>query len=160
KLRAMNPAPGRFAMYAPPTHATSCDSRAAGMDQQAPAWNVDDPDKRAQIPEPLLRIFVHCGPSVIGQCTGMPMMLSRGNAKTDGPVHMPHKWLTAQFNLNALTPFKAIAPITAVFAIGFISSAAPAETTEERQACFNDAFRVCWSAIPDRNAPFHFLLPN
>ena len=90
----------------------------------------------------------------------MPMMLFRGNAKTDGPVHMPDKWLTAQFNLNALTPFKAIAPITTVFAMTFISSAAMAETTEERQACFNDAFRVCWSAIPDRNAVFHCLMDN
>jgi hypothetical protein len=88
------------------------------------------------------------------------MMLVRGNAKTDGPVHMPDKWLTAQLNLTALTPFKAFAPLTTAFAIAFLSSTAIAETTEERQACFSDAFRVCWSAIPDRNAVFHCLMDN
>ena len=73
---------------------------------------------------------------------------------------MPDKWLTAQLNLTALTPFKAFAPITTAFAIAFLSSTAIAETTEERQACFSDAFRVCWSAIPDRNAVFHCLMDN
>lgn len=88
------------------------------------------------------------------------MMLCRGNAKTDGPVHMPDKWLTAQLNLNALRPLKAFAPITTVLAMAFLSSAAIAETSEERQACISDAFRVCWSAIPDRNAVFHCLMDN
>jgi hypothetical protein len=85
------------------------------------------------------------------------MMLVRGNAKTDGPVHMPDKWLTAQLHLTALTPFKAFAPAVAM---AFLSSTAIAETTQERQACFSDAFRVCWSAIPDRNAVFHCLMDN
>jgi len=88
------------------------------------------------------------------------MMLVSGNAKTDGPVHMPDKWLTAQLNLTALTPFKAFAPITTAVAMAFLSSTAMAETTEERQACFSDAFRVCWSAIPNRDAVFHCLLDN
>src|SRR4029077_21156967 len=136
-----------------PTHATPNNFRAAGLRQQAVDQSVDDP-------EPLHRIFVHCGPSVIGQSTGMPMMLVRGNAKTDGPVHMPDKWLPAQLNLTALTPFKAFAPITTAVAMAFLSSTAMAETTEERQACFSDAFRVCWSAIPDRNAVFHCLMDN
>ena len=48
------------------------------------------------------------------------MMLVRGNAKTDGPVHMPDKWLTAQLILTTLTPFKAFAPITTAFAIAFL----------------------------------------
>lgn len=78
----------------------------------------------------------------------------------DGPVHMPDKWLTAQLNLNALRPLKAFAPITTVLAMAFLSSAAMAETSEERQACIGDAFRVCWSAIPDRNAVFHCLMDN
>ena len=73
---------------------------------------------------------------------------------------MPDKWLTAQLNLTALTPFKAFATLTTAFAIAFLSSTAIAETTEERQACFSDAFRVCWLAIPDRNAVFHCLMGN
>jgi hypothetical protein len=44
--------------------------------------------------------------------------------------------------------------------MAFLSSAAIAETTGERQACMGDAFRVCWSAIRDRNAVFHCLMDN
>jgi len=73
---------------------------------------------------------------------------------------MPDRWLTAGLNLNALTPFKAFALITTALAMAFLSSAAIAETTGERQACMGDAFRVCWSAIPDRNAVFHCLMDN
>src|SRR5690242_20834191 len=35
-----------------------------------------------------------------------------------------------------------------------------AETAEERQACIGDAFRVCWSAIPDRNNVLQCLIEN
>jgi hypothetical protein len=73
---------------------------------------------------------------------------------------MLDRWLTAGLNLNALTPFKAFALITTALAMAFLSSAAIAETTGERQACMGDAFRVCWSAIPDRNAVFHCLMDN
>jgi hypothetical protein len=39
-------------------------------------------------------------------------------------------------------------------------SAANAETESERNACFGDAFRVCWSAIPSRNEVFTCLMKN
>ncbi len=73
---------------------------------------------------------------------------------------MPDKWLPVEFRLNVLSPIKAIAPITTAFAMAFLSSAALAETSEERQACIGDAFRVCWSAIPDRNNVFRCLMDN
>lgn len=50
--------------------------------------------------------------------------------------------------------------IAVTVATFFVSSAAFAETSEERNACFNDAFRVCWSAIPDRDQVFHCLMDN
>jgi hypothetical protein len=40
------------------------------------------------------------------------------------------------------------------FATGF------AETPEERQACTDDAFRVCQEAIPDRDRVFACLVQN
>lgn len=39
-------------------------------------------------------------------------------------------------------------------------SPAIAETKSEREACFSDAFRVCWSAIPSRDEVFHCLMKN
>ena len=32
-----------------------------------------------------------------------------------------------------------------------LTATAVAETPEERNACMGDAFRICWSAIPDRD---------
>lgn len=55
---------------------------------------------------------------------------------------------------------KASASTATVLTIAFISSMAVAETTEERQACIGDAFRVCWSAIPNRDQVFHCLMDN
>jgi hypothetical protein len=55
---------------------------------------------------------------------------------------------------------KALVPATIVLAIALLSPAAVAETTEERQACIGDAFRVCWAAIPNRNDVFLCLLNN
>src|SRR5215471_15792828 len=48
RVRVLNPAPGRFAMYAPPAHATSCNSRAAGIDRQALDWRVGQPPLRVR----------------------------------------------------------------------------------------------------------------
>jgi hypothetical protein len=62
--------------------------------------------------------------------------------------------------LNVWTTMKALAPPTAALVIAFLSSTAIAETSDERQACIGDAFRVCWAAIPDRNQVFHCLLDN
>jgi hypothetical protein len=39
-------------------------------------------------------------------------------------------------------------------------AAAFAETPEERQACTDDAFRVCQEAIPDRDRVFACLIQN
>ena len=61
--------------------------------------------------------------------------------------------MRAGHNFGALT-------IGVTVATFFLSSAALAETSEERNACFNDAFRVCWSAIPDRDQVFHCLMDN
>jgi hypothetical protein len=55
---------------------------------------------------------------------------------------------------------KVLAPPMAALAMAFLSSSAIAETMEERQACIGDAFRVCWSAIPNRDQVFHCLLDN
>jgi hypothetical protein len=55
---------------------------------------------------------------------------------------------------------KALAPPTAALVMALFSSTAIAETSDERQACIGDAFRVCWAAIPDRNQVFHCLLDN
>jgi len=55
---------------------------------------------------------------------------------------------------------KTLAPPTAALVMAFLSSTAVAETSDERQACIGDAFKVCWAAIPDRNQVFHCLLDN
>ena len=41
-----------------------------------------------------------------------------------------------------------------------LTNTAFAETQAEQQACVNDAFNVCWSQIPDRNAVFVCLMKN
>lgn len=42
----------------------------------------------------------------------------------------------------------------------FMWSPAAAETSSERDACFGDAFKVCWSAIPSRHEVFECLMKN
>jgi hypothetical protein len=55
---------------------------------------------------------------------------------------------------------KALALLTVISASGLLPSIAAAETSEERQSCIGDAFRVCWAAIPNRDDVFHCLLDN
>jgi hypothetical protein len=55
---------------------------------------------------------------------------------------------------------KALALIAAVLTLPILGSTAIAETSEERQACIGDAFRVCWAAIPNRNEVFRCLMDN
>jgi len=55
---------------------------------------------------------------------------------------------------------RTLASIIAVLTTAYCCSAAVAETSDERNACFNDAFRVCWSAIPDRHDVFMCLMEN
>jgi len=55
---------------------------------------------------------------------------------------------------------KILALLTVASAFTGLCSFAAAETSEERQACIGDAFRVCWSAIPNRDDVFHCLLDN
>jgi len=68
--------------------------------------------------------------------------------------------MPAGHNFGTLTERLSLVPIAVAVATVFLGSAALAETSEERSACFNDAFRVCWSAIPDRNEVFHCLMDN
>lgn len=44
--------------------------------------------------------------------------------------------------------------------LGLLSIPAVAETQEEQQACMNDAFRVCGSAIPDRDRVTACMVKN
>src|SRR5262245_50003103 len=55
---------------------------------------------------------------------------------------------------------KSLCPIAAALTLVVSGWAASAETSEERQACIGDAFRVCWSAIPDRNNVLQCLVEN
>jgi hypothetical protein len=55
---------------------------------------------------------------------------------------------------------KEIATITVVLTSAYLCSTAVAETSQERNACIGDAFRVCWRAIPNRNEVFVCLLEN
>ena len=68
--------------------------------------------------------------------------------------------MPAGHNFSALTRGLPSVSIAVAVATVFLGSAALAETSEERNACFNDAFRVCWSAIPDRDEVFHCLMDN
>jgi hypothetical protein len=45
-------------------------------------------------------------------------------------------------------------------ALGTLVSGAYAETPQERQACQDDAFRLCQAAIPDRERVFACLKQN
>ena len=55
---------------------------------------------------------------------------------------------------------KELASIIVVLTSAFLCSTAVAETSEERNACIGDAFRVCWAAIPNRNEVFVCLMDN
>ncbi len=61
---------------------------------------------------------------------------------------------------DASHAMKALALLTVMTASSLLCSIAAAETTEERNACIGDAFRVCWAAIPNRDDVFHCLLDN
>ena len=53
-----------------------------------------------------------------------------------------------------------IKQVALALAFTFTSIAAFAETPEERQACTDDAFRVCQQAVPDRDRVFACLVQN
>jgi hypothetical protein len=53
-----------------------------------------------------------------------------------------------------------IKQVALALAFTITSVAAFAETPEERQACTDDAFRVCQQAIPDRDRVFVCLVQN
>jgi len=44
--------------------------------------------------------------------------------------------------------------------LGTLATGASAETPQERQACQDDAFRLCQAAIPDRERVFACLVKN
>jgi hypothetical protein len=50
--------------------------------------------------------------------------------------------------------------LTAAAIAVILPAAAVAETQTERQACVDDAFRVCFSAMPDRHDVFVCLAKN
>lgn len=55
---------------------------------------------------------------------------------------------------------RGIVSIVLAFSAFAAWSPATAETASERNACFGDAFRVCWSAIPSREEVFACLMQN
>ncbi|HEY6254251.1 MAG TPA: cysteine rich repeat-containing protein [Xanthobacteraceae bacterium] len=59
-------------------------------------------------------------------------------------------------NKRALSKQFALAIVLALGA----ATVARAETAEEQQACTNDAFQFCQSAIPDRTRVFNCLVSN
>ena len=61
---------------------------------------------------------------------------------------------------DASLTVKVLALLTAVSASSLLCPIAAAETSEERQSCIGDAFRVCWAAIPNRDDVFHCLMDN
>lgn len=63
------------------------------------------------------------------------------------------------FEFMGDTSLKTLAATTAAL-IALSCWTASAETSNERQACIGDAFRVCWSAIPNRNDVFLCLMEN
>src|SRR5262249_19485117 len=75
-------------------------------------------------------------------------------------THRSANRIPPEHNCSPLSLRRVLAPTIAALTTVFLCSAVMAETTEERNACFNDAFRVCWSAIPDRNEVFHCLMDN
>lgn len=82
--------------------------------------------------------LVHCGLRVIERREWVPMM----------------PWALGEAAL------KSLCTIAAALTLVVSGWTASAETFEERQACIGDAFRVCWSAIPDRNNVLQCLVEN
>src|SRR5262245_18935652 len=75
--------------------------------------------------------------------------------------HVPSQALGSETEtMESASSRKVAALIAAMLTIHLLSSTAMAETTEERQACIGDAFRVCWAAIPNRNEVFRCLMDN
>src|SRR5215218_4139045 len=46
------------------------------------------------------------------------------------------------------------------FTAGLLSTAAVAQSSEDQQACMNDAFRVCSATIPDRTRTIACMVQN
>src|ERR1044072_3519233 len=82
---------------------------------------------------------VHCFASLIERRERTPMM---------------SLWASGEATVKSLG---LIAAALTLVASGWTASA---ETAEDRQACIGDAFRVCWSAIPDRNNVLQCLIEN
>ena len=55
---------------------------------------------------------------------------------------------------------RTIPIITAVVATACWCSSAVAETPEEKRACIGDAFKMCWSEIPNRHEVYLCLQRN
>ncbi len=61
---------------------------------------------------------------------------------------------------DAFHAMKVLALLTMISASPLLCPIAAAETSDERQSCIGDAFRVCWAAIPNRDDVFHCLMDN
>ena len=61
---------------------------------------------------------------------------------------------------DASHAMKTLALLTVITGSSLLCPIAGAETSQERQSCIGDAFRVCWAAIPNRDDVFHCLLDN
>ena len=70
-------------------------------------------------------------------------------------MHGQGRWVADTFHA-----MKILVLLALISASPLLCPAASAETSEERQSCFSDAFRVCWAAIPNRDDVFHCLMDN
>jgi hypothetical protein len=75
-------------------------------------------------------------------------------------MHVTGLHVTGCWNADASHAIRALALLTVISASALLCPIAAAETTEERQSCIGDAFRVCWAAIPNRDDVFHCLMDN
>jgi len=127
-----------------------------------------------------LPFLIHSGAAVIGTAFGSPYGVFRQTRDiclgrhqfgairdcvdrgVSSPAH--HAPLPASGSetepMETATSRKVSALIAAVLTLPILGSTAIAETSEERQACMGDAFRVCWAAIPNRNEVFRCLMDN
>jgi hypothetical protein len=55
---------------------------------------------------------------------------------------------------------RMVIPLAAALSVTLLPGVALAETSAERNACMGDAFRVCWSEIPDRHGVFLCLMKH
>ena len=53
-----------------------------------------------------------------------------------------------------------LAVATTALVAALLGSTAQAENTDDHYACMSDAFRVCWSDIPNRHAVYLCLVAN